>query len=125
MRILLDTHVFLWAVSGNRRLRADARRRIESADEVHVSAASLWEIAIKSRLGKIDADPSELAMAIGDSGFDALSVNVAHTIELARLPLLHGDPFDRLLISQAIVERMQLLTADEALLQYGEFVMTV
>lgn len=125
MRLLLDTHIFLWAVADSALLRPAARRWIESADEVFVSAASIWEIAIKARLGKIDADPDELEAAIAASGFSELPVRARHAKGVVALPLHHADPFDRLLIAQAIAEPMRLLTADAALAPYSELVLMV
>ena len=125
MRLLLDTHVFLWAVAGSALLKPAARRTIESADEVYVSAASIWEVAIKSRLGKIAADVDELAAAIGASGFLELPVKATHAAGVARLALHHNDPFDRLLIAQALAEPLKLLTADAVLAQYSDVVVLV
>ena len=125
MRLLLDTHVFVWAVSGSRLLKPETRRVIESADRVFVSAASIWEIAIKSRLGKIDADPDALVQGIEASGFVELPVKASHAAGVAKLQLHHSDPFDRLLIAQAIAEPLRLLTADAALAQYSDVVMLV
>jgi PIN domain nuclease of toxin-antitoxin system len=122
MRLLLDTHVFLWAVAGSSRLKAPARRLIDEADEVHVSAASIWEIAIKARLGKVDADPEEVAQAIVSSGFHELPVTAAHAAGVSRLEVHHNDPFDRLLISQALAEPLRLLTADAILARYSDVV---
>jgi len=115
MRLLLDTHIFLWAVAGNPRLKPAVRRVIESADQVFVSAASIWELAIKAPLGKIEADPDELVAAIEASGFLELPVRAAHSAGVARLALHHSDPFDRLLVAQAITEPLKLLTADSVL----------
>jgi len=125
MRLLLDTHVFLWAVAGSPLLKPATRRALKSADQVFVSAASIWEIAIKSRLGKIDADPDELAQAIETSGFFELHIKASHAAGVARLKLHHGDPFDHLLIAQAIAEPLRLLTADAALVQYSDVVMLI
>lgn len=125
MRVLLDTHIFLWAVAGSPSLKAAARRQIESAEAAYVSAASIWEIAIKARLGKIEADADELVGAIEDSGFIELPVRAAHAAGVARLPPLHNDPFDRLLVAQAMAEPLRLLTADPVLGQYSELVMLV
>lgn len=122
MRLLLDTHIFLWAVAGSRLLRPATRRAIESADQVYVSAVSIWEIAIKARLGKIAADPDELAAAIDASGFIELPVSAGHAAGVTRLALHHNDPFDRLLVAQAIAEPLRLLTADAVLAQYSELV---
>jgi len=125
MRLLLDTHIFLWAVAGSRLLKAPARRLIESADEVYVSAASIWEVAIKARLGKIEADPNELAAAIEASGFLELPVSAAHAAGVAQLELHHNDPFDRLLIAQALAEPLKLITVDEVLAKYSDVVILV
>ncbi|MEO8937508.1 MAG: type II toxin-antitoxin system VapC family toxin [Burkholderiaceae bacterium] len=125
MRILLDTHVFLWALAGSAALKVPARRIIESADKVYISAASIWEIAIKTRLGKIDADPDELVAAIAASGFDELPVRASHAAGVALLPMYHADPFDRLLIAQALAEPLKLLTADALLVQYSDVVVLI
>jgi PIN domain nuclease of toxin-antitoxin system len=121
MRILLDTHVFIWAVTDDPRLTPAARGLIEAADSVYVSAASIWEIAIKSVLGKIDADAEEMAQAITESGFVELSVSTAHAAQVGKLPLLnnHKDPFDRLLVAQSMTEPLVLLSADAKVLAYG------
>lgn len=125
MRLLLDTHIFLWAIAGSPLLKPPARRTIESAEEVYVSAASIWEVAIKVRLGKIDADPHELSGAIAASGFVELPVTATHAAGVARLELHHNDPFDRILIAQAVAEPLKLLTADELLTRYSELVLQV
>lgn len=119
MRLLLDTHVFIWSVTASRLLKAPARDYLSSAQAVFVSAASIWEIAIKSRLGKIDGDPQAFADAIEPSGFHALSVTPAHAAAVGRLPLHHTDPFDRLLLAQAFAEPLRLVTADRVLAAYG------
>jgi PIN domain nuclease of toxin-antitoxin system len=125
MRLLLDTHIFIWAVADSRRLTAAARQQMLAANEVYVSAASIWEIAIKARLGKITGDSERLAMAIEDSGFIELPVTARHSARVAQLPLHHHDPFDRLLVAQSLSEPLLLLTADEALASYGELVKVV
>jgi PIN domain nuclease of toxin-antitoxin system len=122
MRLLLDTHVFLWAVAGSARLKPATRRVIESADQVYVSAASIWEVATKARLGKIEVDQDELVAAIEASGFQELPVRAAHAAGVARLALHHNDPFDRLLIAQAMAEPLRFLTADAELVRYGDLV---
>jgi PIN domain nuclease of toxin-antitoxin system len=122
MRLLLDTHVFLWAVTGSPLLKPAARRIIQAADEVHVSAASIWEVAIKARLGKIKADSAALAAAVDASGFIELPVRAVHAAAVAGLALHHHDPFDRLLIAQAMVEPLRFLTADATLAPYSDLV---
>ncbi len=106
-------------------MKPAVRRLIEGADEVYVSAASIWEIAIKARLGKIDADPHELAAAIDASGFVELPVSAAHAAEVTKLELHHNDPFDRLLIAQALVEPLRLVTIDGVLAKYSDVVLLV
>jgi PIN domain nuclease of toxin-antitoxin system len=122
MRLLLDTHIFIWAVIGSTSLSAQARRTIEDAEAVFVSAATIWEIAIKARLGRIKADPNALVAAIDQSGFLDLPVSVLHAAGVAQLPALHNDPFDRLLIAQAMLEPLRFLTADASLRPYTELV---
>jgi PIN domain nuclease of toxin-antitoxin system len=125
MRLLLDTHVFLWAITASPRLAAPTRRLLEAAEEVYVSAASVWEIAIKARLGKIDADVDAVASAIESSGFLELPVRGAHAARVAKLPDHHNDPFDRLLVAQALVEPLRLITADAGLARYSDLVVVV
>ena len=124
MRLLLDTHIFLWVVEDSENLGLEVRRFLESADEVFVSAASIWEIAIKARLGKIDA-PDSIVDAIGACGFVELPVFARHGVKVSSLPLIHRDPFDRLLVAQAMVEPMRLVTADAHLKAYSELVVVV
>ncbi len=125
MRLSLDTHIFLWAVAGSPLLKPAARRILESAEQVFVSAVSIWAVAIKSRLGKIDVDPHALADAIEGSGFRELAVRAAHAAGVAKLALHHNDPFDRLLLAQAIAEPLRLITADAMLAQYSDIVVLV
>ena len=124
MRILLDTHLFIWAVADHPRLNKEARGLIENASEVYVSAASIWEIAIKSKLGKIEADPEEMAAAIEESGFIELPVSSLHAAQVGKLPVNddHKDPFDRLLVAQSMAEPLVLLTADPQLKPYSSLV---
>ncbi len=123
MRLLLDTHMFLWSVLGSRRLPGKAKALIQEAEEVFVSAASLWEIAIKTRLGRLDADPQDLLQAIPESGFLELPITARHAAQVERLPDHHRDPFDRILISQAMVEPLRLVTADAQLSLYTDLVL--
>ena len=125
MRLLLDTHIFLWAVAGSPLLKPATRRLIEDADETYVSAASIWEVAIKTRLGKIQADAHALVKAIDASGFVELPVSAAHAAAVAQLQLYHNDPFDRLLIAQALAEPLKLVTVDEVLARYSDLVLLV
>jgi PIN domain nuclease of toxin-antitoxin system len=119
--VLLDTHLLLWALAAPSRLPRAARKQIETA-EVFVSAASIWEISIKSALGKLEADPQEILTAIAPTGFSLLPVTGEHAAKVRELPPIHRDPFDRMLVAQAFVEPMILLTNDEALRGYGTIV---
>lgn len=125
MRLLLDTHIFLWTVSGSTQLKEPARSLIRAADAVYVSAASVWEIAIKAGLGKLQADPNDIVAAIAESGFEELPVRAVHTAGVTHLPNHHADPFDRLLIAQAIHEPLHLVTADRVLTAYSDLVMLI
>jgi PIN domain nuclease of toxin-antitoxin system len=125
VRLLLDTHLFVWFLAGSPKLGRSARKTIEGASAVFVSSASVWEIAIKAALGKIEADAAVVAEEIEGSGFIELPVSARHAARVAKLPPLHGDPFDRLLIAQALSEPLVLLTADSALANYGSVIMTI
>lgn len=123
MRLLLDTHVFLWAMANDDRLLPQARELLEEADEVYVSAASIWEIAIKTRLGKLKADTDRLLETSEQAGFVELPVTSRHAARVAQLPDHHTDPFDRLLVAQAMTEPLLLVTVDKQLAAYGDLVM--
>lgn len=122
MRLLLDTHVFLWCAKDDRKLSKSARSKIQHATEVYVSSASIWEAAIKIKLNKLEADIDALVAAISDCGFSELSVTCQHAAEVTRLADFHRDPFDRILIAQATIEPLILLTADSLLLPYSKLV---
>lgn len=124
MRLLLDTHVLLWALHDPARLGRKTRALIERSQTL-VSVASLWEISIKAALGKLKASPHEVLDAIEPSGFDLLPIQPAHAVEVFTLGTLHGDPFDRLLVAQAQAERLTLLTFDSALRSFGPCVRCV
>jgi PIN domain nuclease of toxin-antitoxin system len=124
MRVLLDTHLLLWALAFPEKLSKGARQRIDSSD-VYASAASIWEISIKSALGKLEADPDEVLAGVEPAGFNHLPILGGHAAKVAALPPIHKDPFDRLLVAQARFEPMILLTDDELLGGYGEFVEVV
>lgn len=121
MKLLLDTHVLIWAAGLPDRLSAEARALIADADnELFFSAASLWEIAIKSGLGREDfaVDARLLRRGLIDNGYSELPVASEHAAAIDGLPPIHKDPFDRLLIAQAMVEGVTLLTADEIVARY-------
>jgi|SRR5690348_6511399 PIN domain nuclease of toxin-antitoxin system len=121
MRILLDTDLLLWAAAASGRLPAQARAAIvKSENELIFSTASLWEVAIKHSLGRRDfrADPRVLRRGLLENGYTELPITGAHAVAVASLPPLHRDPFDRMLIAQAISEGISLMTSDPKLAQY-------
>lgn len=124
MRILLDTHIFLWSISSPSKLSTIARKQIDAA-EVFVSAASIWEISIKCSIGKLKANPADVLAGVPSAGFTLLTVTGEHAAKVVELPHLHKDPFDRMLIAQATTEPMILLTNDELLQSYGSLVRVV
>ena len=117
MKLLLDTHVFLWWRLDSRRLNRAARETIATAEIVWVSAASAWEIAIKRTLGRLELD-EPFASMVDDSDFSALDVTFAHAERAGILPPHHADPFDRMLVAQALVEGATLITHDRQLQPY-------
>ena len=120
-RLLLDTHLLLWAVGEPKKLPPGARKRIADS-EVFVSAASIWEVSIKAALGKLRADPAELLAEIEPAGFSLLPITGEHAAAVARLPAVHNDPFDRMLVAKAKTEPLLLLTNDSLLVGYGDCV---
>ena len=125
MRLLLDTHVLLWWFADDRRLGSRARALIGNpAHDVLVSVVALWEVALKLRVGKLRADIAEIGNAIGREGFLLLPIEVSHLLALASLPAHHRDPFDHLLIAQAIVENADLMTEDRYASRYPVRVMS-
>jgi PIN domain nuclease of toxin-antitoxin system len=125
MRLLLDTHIFIWTVDDDPKLSATAWSLIEAADAVYVSSASLWEVTIKHRLGKLHVEPERLVEAVSASGFLELPISLRHAVAIQRLPALHRDPFDRVLLAQALSEPLHLLTADAQLEPYSALVRRV
>ena len=123
MKLLLDTHTFLWFIAGNLKLSSTARSLIEDlANEKFVSVVSLWEIAIKFSLGKLDLTdefdiliPKQLEI----NGFEILPIETEHLSKVISLPFYHRDPFDRLLIAQAISENMQIISVDDIFDSYS------
>jgi PIN domain nuclease of toxin-antitoxin system len=122
MKLLLDTHAFLWFVAGDERLSRAARRALENKTaELYLSAASVWEMAIKSELGRLTL-PAPLEMYVAEkvaSGFRMLPVEWQHAAAVEKLPPHHRDPFDRLLVAQSLVENLSLVTGDTAFSPYG------
>lgn len=122
MRILLDTHIYLWWMSDDKRLSTTARQKIANAHEVYISSASIWELAIKVSLGKLAIDIDECVSRIRQEYFIELPVAAKHAATVRALPQLHGDPFDRMLVAQAICEPLHLLTHDTRLAPYSNLV---
>jgi PIN domain nuclease of toxin-antitoxin system len=128
MRLLVDTHLVLWAAAKSSRLPKEVRRLLEDPEnEVFYSAASLWEIAIKAALRRSDfrVELALLRPALAAMDFVELPVSGAHAERLASLPPIHKDPFDRMLVAQSLSEPLVLLTNDAALAPYGEVVKVV
>lgn len=121
MKFLLDTHLLLWIAGDTKRLSAKARKLItEPTSELFFSAASLWEIAIKRRLGRDDfkVDARLLRRGLLDNGYREIPIGSEHAVAIDSLPPIHKDPFDRMLIAQAMVEGITLLTSDAVVAQY-------
>lgn len=125
MNLLLDTHVVLWMLAGNKALKAQARRTIEAAEAVYVSTITPWEVTIKVTLGKLDVDLERFDAELARMAFEPLPITWAHACALRRLPHLHGDPFDRMLVAQSVAEAMHFLTADAKLAAYSRLVLVV
>jgi len=118
LRLLLDTHVLLWWLAESPKLPKTIKARIAEAEIVYVSAASVWEMAIKAAIGKLDA-PDDLEEQLPQHRLEQLRVSVSHALAVAKLPHHHADPFDRMLVAQASFESLTLVTADPQLAVYG------
>jgi PIN domain nuclease of toxin-antitoxin system len=119
MAYLLDTHILLWWLDDSPRLSRETREFLGSPRRTFfVSSATAWEIAIKKRLGKLSA-PEDLEEAIKANGFESLPITIPHALATGTLPLHHEDPFDRMLIAQASVERLILVTHDRSFARYS------
>lgn len=128
MNILLDTHIALWAITDSQRLSDSAKEQIaHPKNKIWVSAVSLWEIAIKHSLGKSDmpVDAKQALSYFQQAGYHMLVIEPEHTLAIADLPNHHQDPFDRLLVAQAITEPMRLITHDANIIKYGDMVIGV
>lgn len=128
MRLLLDTHVVIWTLAGDHMLPKRVRDLVEDGtNQVFLSVASLWELAIKASLKRgsaPDIDPSRLTKMCADLNIGLLPISAAHALAVMSLPHLHGDPFDRLLVAQAKVEPMRLVTRDKIVAAYDENAIT-
>ena len=125
MRVLLDTHILLWALADDPKLSRKARRLIEDASEVYISAATFWELAIKISIGKLDADLDEIRECCRESGFIELPIAIEHAMAIREIEHHHRDPFDRMLVDVAITEPMRLLTADAMVARYSSLAVLV
>ena len=122
MNLLLDTHAFMWFVNGDPLLGANAKKSIESIDNKNfISVASLWEIAIKVNIGKLSLSKPfhTIKKQIEDNNIELLPIDFNHTLQLVSLQLYHRDPFDRLIIAQAMTEQMAVITKDEHFKKYS------
>ncbi len=117
MNLLLDTHAVVWFLEGSDKLRSQARTAIESAERVYVSSATIWEMALKVARGRLEA-PSDFPDRLLDLGMLQLALEWEHARVAGGLPLHHRDPFDRMLVAQAIVERLTIVTRDEDITRY-------
>jgi len=116
--LLLDTHVALWGLTADPTLGPDVLDRLRYDPDVHLSPVTIWEITIKQAVGKLTG-PADLAERVRDAGFQELPITSAHALVAGRLPLLHRDPFDRMLVAQARVEGLTLVTRDADIPRYG------
>ncbi len=117
MNLLLDTHAVIWFLEGNRKMRPEARSAIESADSAYVSSATIWEMATKVARGRLEA-PLDFPGRLLDLGMLHLALDWEHARVAGGLPLHHRDPFDRMLVAQAIVERLTIVTRDKEITRY-------
>lgn len=118
MNLLLDSHALLWWLGDHVRLGPAAREAIRAASTVAVSTASLWEIAIKTGLGKLRADPAEILLHLDRDGFEILAITPEDCLAVAHLPLHHGDPFDRMLVVQARSRGLTIVSDDARMTAY-------
>lgn len=128
MKLLLDTHILLWSAGQPEKLSLEARTLLlDTANTLFFSAASIWEIVIKRSLGRGDfkVEPQRLLTQLVINGYEEIGVSSQHSLAVEVLPLLHKDPFDRILIAQARAEGMQLVTADCQISRYGDGIVTV
>lgn len=128
MKLLLDTHLLLWAANQPKKLTRKARAMIaDEGNALAFSAASIWEVAIKSALGRADfvVDAGQLSQGLVANGYEEIPVRSVHATQVAYLPALHADPFDRLLVAQARIEGLLLVTSDPLVAKYGASVALV
>jgi PIN domain nuclease of toxin-antitoxin system len=124
MTLLLDTHIALWAITGDASLGEDVLDRLRHDPDIFLSPVSLWEITLKQAIGRL-AGPADLAERVRDMGFRELPVTHAHAIAAGRLPPHHRDPFDRMLVAQAVTEGLTLVSRDESIALYDVDILKV
>jgi PIN domain nuclease of toxin-antitoxin system len=117
MNLLLDTHVVIWWLTDDPTLSEEIKARLDHEPDVYVSPATIWEVAIKQAIGKLK-EPADLPERIRDSGFRELPIRSEHAVAAGRLPLIHRDPFDRMLVAQARCEDLTLVTRDPEVQKY-------
>ncbi|MCX7117032.1 MAG: type II toxin-antitoxin system VapC family toxin [Legionellales bacterium] len=122
MKLLLDTHIFIWWLNDDVHLSQKAREFIDVADDIYVSSASIWEAAIKVQLRKLNVDIDLLVKSINSEGFIELPISIKHASSILKLGHHHRDPFDRILITQAMCEPLKFLTSDKTLQIYSDLV---
>lgn len=119
MKYLLDTHVFIWAMEGSKRLKKDIKNEISnSKNKIFVSVVTIWEISIKRSLKKLKT-PFDIEASIKKTDLQIIPIQITHALAVEKLPLHHKDPFDRILISQAKVENLTLITSDQKIWKYN------
>jgi PIN domain nuclease of toxin-antitoxin system len=116
VRLLLDTHVVLWWLADDPTLAIEIKELLDAEPDCYVSAATLWEVSIKQSLGKLA--PQDLAERVRDAGFRDLPITLGHAMAAGRLPPIHRDPFDRMLVAQARIEDLTIVTRDEDIHKY-------
>jgi PIN domain nuclease of toxin-antitoxin system len=120
VKLLLDSHAFLWWLAEDPKLSAKARKAVaDPSSVVYISAATVWELAIKAFLGRLDLNGADLVEEIGENDFIELPMTTRHSVVAATLPRHHDDPFDRMLIAQARIEGLTVVTRDPAFREYG------
>jgi len=113
--IIVDTHAFIWFISGDKKLSKTARKAIEKANTIYLSVASIWEMAIKISLGKLELGQpfDKINEEIVNNGFELLDINFQHALALSELPFHHKDPFDRMILAQAMTEKIPIISIDQ------------
>ncbi|WP_186649974.1 type II toxin-antitoxin system VapC family toxin [Fluviispira vulneris] len=122
MKILLDTHIIIWILEDSEKLSKKARKILDNADEVFISSVSVWEMMIKMNLGKLDIEIDDIKSIFKKTNFIELPLKFDHILSLNGLPDIHRDPFDRILVAQALSEPLRLITADPLVKKYSDLV---